>query len=40
MHLDGLDCQELRLRDLGVGRAGGRELGDAPLARGERVTAG
>ena len=37
MHLDGLDGEKQRLCDLGVGRAIGRQSGDPPLARRQRV---
>ena len=35
MHLDSLDGDEQRLRDLGVAGSRGREEGDSSLARGE-----
>src|SRR5215218_5636383 len=38
--LDGARGHEQRLRDLAVGEALARELGDAPLARGQRLEAG
>ena len=40
VHLDRLDRDEQRLRDLGVGRAAGGVFGDATLARGQRGDAG